>query len=143
MIAIASMLITVILLSIVAYVAREYFTLRESNAIDLLFRVVVLVLGVGSIYWRRKSLAKPRLEAVAATAGVLGLIAHLEKSTIQVAIIGTAIACLGFLTTLVTGNELYTYWAGIIAVIVLMFHYPRKALWRSIIETTQSAAKSP
>lgn len=128
------MLIGVVLLSVVAFVARDHFTQRENTTVDLVFRVVVLILGVGSIYWRRRYLSAARLEAVAATGGKIGLISYLERSTLKVAMLGDAIAFLGFITTVITGNELYTYWAGVIALIVLVFHYPRKSLWVQTVE---------
>lgn len=136
-----SMLVGVILLSLVAYFVRDRFTFREDKSIDLAFRVVVLVLGLGSIYWRRRSLTAPRLEAVAATEGKLGLINYLEKATLKVAVLGDAIAVVGFITTALTGNELYTYWAAVIAIVVLILHYPRKSVWQKTLEAFPAGSK--
>ncbi|HSD47925.1 MAG TPA: hypothetical protein VLB87_14960, partial [Pyrinomonadaceae bacterium] len=61
--------------------------------------------------------------------GVSGLVRTLEKTTIQLAILAESIATIGFVTTLITGNQLYTYWSGAIAAVVLVYCYPTKSSW--------------
>ena len=62
-----------------------------------------------------------RLQDIAGVAGVTGLIKTLEKTTLQLALFAAAIALIGFIVTLIQGNELYTYWSCAIAVVVLIY----------------------
>jgi hypothetical protein len=45
------------------------------------------------------------------------------------AVLAEAIATIGFIVTLITGNELYTYWSCAIAIVVLVYCYPTKSSW--------------
>ena len=46
-----------------------------------------------------------------------------------VAVDGFDTAAIGFIATLMTGNERYSYWAGAIAVVVFIYSYPTKSSW--------------
>jgi hypothetical protein len=82
-----------------------------------------------------------RLQDIAGLAGVSGLLKTLEKTTIQLAVLGALIASVGFVTTLMTGNDWYTYWAGAIAVIVFVYCYPTKQSWlRAVYRFTDKPA---
>ena len=92
-------------------------------------RIVILILGLGAVVWRRTKFQPMRLQDIAGLAGVSGLIKTLEKTTIQIALLGASIAVIGFIATLLTGNERYSYWAGAIAVVVFIYSYPTKSSW--------------
>lgn len=125
-----ALFITTILLSVLAFVARPYLEEKPPNLpLDFGVRIVVLMLGLGAIVWRRNKFSAMRLQDITGLAGVSGLIRTLEKTTIQLAILAEAIATIGFVTTIVTGNELYTYWSGAIAAVVLVYCYPTKSSW--------------
>jgi hypothetical protein len=96
-------------------------------------RILVLVLGLGTIIWRRNKLSPMRLQDITGLQGVSGLVKTLEKVTIQMAILAESIATIGFVVTLVTGNELYTYWSGAIAAVVLVYCYPTKSSWLRMV----------
>jgi hypothetical protein len=82
-----------------------------------------------------------RLQDITGLTGVTGLLKTLEKTTIQLALLGAAIAIIGFIATLMTGNERYTYWAGAIAVIVFVYCYPTKQSWlRTLYRFTEQAS---
>jgi FtsH-binding integral membrane protein len=123
------LIVATILLSVVAFLARPYFTEQPNIVIDMAVRIVILVLGLGAIVWRRTKFQPMRLQDVFGIEGVTGLLKTLEKTTIQLAVLGAAIASIGFVTTLVTGNERYTYWAGAISIIVFVYCYPTKQSW--------------
>lgn len=74
-----------------------------------------------------------RLQDIVGVAGVKGLIQTLEKTTIQIALFAVAITAIGFIATLITGNEWYTYWASAIAVIVFIYCYPLKSSWMAAV----------
>ena len=124
------LLVATILLSVLAFLARPYFSKQADSAnINIAVRIVILILGLGAVAWRRTKFQAMRLQDIAGLAGVSGLLKTLEKTTIQLALLGAAIASVGFVTTLATGNDLYTYWASAIAVVVFVYCYPFKSSW--------------
>lgn len=137
------LLVATVLLSVLAFVAKPYFTERPNVVLDMAVRIVILVLGLGAVVWRRTKFQTMRLQDIAGLAGVSGLLKTLEKTTIQLALLGTAIATIGFIATLMTGNERYTYWAGAIAVIVFVYCYPTKQSWlRALYRFTEKPNES-
>jgi len=131
---VAGLFIATVLLSIVAFLARPYLIEKPPNLpLDMAVRILVLVLGLGTIIWRRNKLSPMRLQDIAGLQGVSGLVKTLEKVTIQMAILAESIATIGFIVTLVTGNELYTYWSGAIAAVVLVYCYPTKSSWLRMV----------
>ena len=123
------LLIATILLSVVAFLGRPYFTEQPNLVLDMAVRIVILILGLGAVAWRRTKFHAMRLHDIVGLAGVTGLLKTLEKTTIQLALLGAAIASVGFIATLATGNERYTYWAGAIAAVVFVYCYPTKTSW--------------
>jgi hypothetical protein len=135
------LLVATVLLSVLAFLARPYLTERPNVVLDMAVRIVILVLGLGAVVWRRTKFQTMRLQDIAGLAGVTGLLKTLEKTTIQLALLGAAIATIGFIATLMTGNERYTYWAGAIAVIVFVYCYPTKQSWlRALYRFTEKPA---
>lgn len=127
---VVGLLIATVLLSIIAFVSRQYLVEKPPNLpLDWATRILVLFLGLGAIVWRRNRFSAMRLQDIAGVAGVAGLIKTLEKTTIQLALLAVAIALIGFVVTLIQGNELYTYWSCAIAVVVLIYSYPTKSSW--------------
>jgi FtsH-binding integral membrane protein len=135
------LLVATILLSVVAFLARPYFTEQPNVVLDMAVRIVILILGLGAVVWRRTKFQTMRLQDIAGLTGVTGLLKTLEKTTIQLALLGAAIASIGFVATLMTGNERYTYWAGAIAVIVFIYCYPTRQSWlRALYRFTEKPA---
>jgi hypothetical protein len=82
-----------------------------------------------------------RLQDIVGLAGIPGLLKTLEKTTVQLALLGAGIALIGFIATLTTGNDRYTYWAGAIAMIVFVYCYPTKQSWlRALYRFTEKSA---
>jgi hypothetical protein len=136
------LLVATILLSVLAFLAKPYFTEKPNVVLDMAVRIVILCLGLGAVVWRRTKFQTMRLQDIAGLAGVSGLLRTLEKTTIQLALLGAGIATIGFIATLMTGNERYTYWAGAIAVIVFVYCYPTKQSWlRALYRFTEQIAK--
>jgi hypothetical protein len=135
------LLVATVLLSVLAFLARPYLSEQPNNVIDIAVRLVILSLGLGAVVWRRTKFQTMRLQDIAGLAGFSGLLKTLEKTTIQLALFGAAIASIGFVTTLTTGNERYTYWTGAIAVIVFIYCYPTKQSWlRALYRFTEQAS---
>jgi hypothetical protein len=123
------LLVATILLSVVAFLARPYFIEKPNPPLDIGVRIAILMIGLGAIVWRRTKFAPLRLQDIVGLAGVSGLLQTLEKTTIQVALFAVTITAIGFVSTLMTGNDWYTYWASAIAVILLLYGYPLKGSW--------------
>ena len=135
------LLVATILLSVVAFLAKPYFSEQPNVVLDMAVRIVILILGLGAVVWRRTKFQTMRLQDIAGLAGVTGLLRTLEITTIQLALLGAAIASIGFIATLMTGNERYTYWAGAIAVIVFVYCYPTRQSWlRALYRFTEKPA---
>ena len=123
------LLVATILLSVLAFLGRPYFTEKPNPPLDIAVRIVILFMGLGSVAWRRRKFNAMRLNAIVGVDGVTGLLKTLEKTTVQIALMGAAIAAIGFVSTFMTGNERYSYWSGAIAIIVFIYCYPTKASW--------------
>ena len=128
------LMVATILLSIVAYLSRPYLYEQANPPLLMAVQLLILALGLGSVIWRRTKLSTMRLHDIAGLAGPSGLLKTLEKTTLQMALFGAAIAVIGFISTLTMGSEMYTYWAGAIALVVFAFSYPRKAFWKRVVD---------
>ena len=124
-----SLLVAVILLSVLAFVSQKFLTQRNNASLDMAARISMLIFGLGAIALRRTRSAKMRLQDIAALRGTSGLIISLQKTTLLVAMIGLAVALIGFASTLLTGAPLYTYQAGVVAAAVLLYGYPVRSSW--------------
>jgi hypothetical protein len=135
------LLVATVLLSVVAFLSDAYLIEKPNPPLDIAVRIVILIFGLGAVVWRRTKFQPMRLQDIAGVAGVTGLIKTLEKTTIQIALIGAAIAAIGFIATLLTGNERYSYWSGAIAVVVFIYSYPTKSSWlRALYRFTEKSA---
>ena len=131
---VAGLLVAVVLLSAVAFFGRRFFTQQQNPLLDVGLRIVILILGLGAIVLRRTRFATLRLQDIGALKGATGLLATLEKTTLQLALLGAGIGALGFIGTVVTGNDIYTYWAGLISIVVLLYCYPSRKAWKTTVE---------
>ena len=130
-----SLLVAVILLSVLAFVSQKFLTPRNSLSLDMTFRVIIPILGLGAIALRRTRLAKMRLQDIAAIRGASGLLVTLQKTALLMALIGIAVAVIGFVCTLMTGQVWYTYTAGVVAAAVLLFYgYPLRPSWEQAVQ---------
>lgn len=138
------LIVATILLSIVAYLGKSYFRQQVNPPLDIAVRIVILGLGLGAVVWRRTKFQPARLKDIASLGGVSALVQTLEKTTLQIALLAAAIALTGFIATLMTGNELYTFWSGAIAIVVLIYGYPTKSSWfRTVARYTDPQTDVP
>jgi hypothetical protein len=137
---VAGILVAVVLLSVVSFLGRDYFKQQQNPTLDIALRIAILMLGLGAVVLRRTRFSTMRLQDIGALQGSTGLLATLEKTTIQLALMGAAIAVLGFVDTLVTEND---YWAGLIAVVVLLYCYPTRKSWFRTVQLFANPASEP
>lgn len=118
-----------VLLSILAFIGRRFLVPKPDPVVDAAWKITIVILGLGSIAFRRTKFSTMRLRDVGGVGGATGLLDTLAGTTFKVAIIGVAIALSGFIATLLTGNDRYTYGAGLIAVVVLLYCLPTRSSW--------------
>jgi membrane associated rhomboid family serine protease len=131
---VVSLLVAVILLCVLAFVSQKFLTQRNNPSLDIAVRVSILIFGLGAIALRRTKFAKMRLQDIGALQGASGLIVTLQRTTLLVALIGIAIAIIGFVSTLMTGTSAYTYLAGVVAAAVLLYGYPVRSAWEQAVQ---------
>jgi hypothetical protein len=146
---ILSLLVAVVLLCVLARVSQKFLTPRIDSSLEIAVRVSILIFGLGAIALRRTQFAKMRLQDIAALRGASGLLITLQRTTLRVAMIGAAIAMIGFVSTLLSGITLFTYQAGVVAAAVLLYAYPVRSSWEQAIrrytppEEDTSAVEKP
>jgi hypothetical protein len=118
-----------VLLSVLAFIIRRFLVPTIDSSVDLVWKVLIVTLGLGSIAFRRTMFSTMRLRDIGGVSGAEGLLNTLAGTTLKVAFIGAAIAVSGFVATLLTGNDRYTYGAGLIAVVVLLYCLPTRSSW--------------
>lgn len=99
-------------------------------------RIVAAIFAFGAIVYRRTKFSAMRLQDIAALRGTSGLLLTLQKTTVHVALIGGALAVMGFVASLLTGAS-SDKWLGIIALAVLFYAYPRRSAWQRVVDATQ------
>jgi len=140
---VASLLVAVVLLCVLAFVSQKFLIQRNNSSVDIAVRVTMLVFGLGAIALRRTKFANMRLQDIGALQGPSGLLITLQRTTLRVAMIGIAIAVIGFVSTLATGTALYTYQAGVVGVAVLLYGYPVRASWDQALKRFAPQENSP
>lgn len=131
---VGGLLIATILLSVVAFLGKQYLRQQNNPPLEMALRISVGMLGLGAIIWRRNKFSSMRLQDIGALQGAAGLIRTFEKTTLQLACAAAGMALLGFVATLLSGNEYYTYWASAIGVIILIYSYPTKTSWTRAVQ---------
>ena len=130
---VVGLLVATVLLGLVAFLSKKFLTPQSNPSLDIAVRITIMIFGLGSIVLRRTRFSTMRLQDIGALGGASALLRTLEKTTLQVAMIGAALTLLGFVATLMTGNDFYTYGAGIIAIVILLYCFPTKASWQRTI----------
>ena len=129
-----SLLVGVVLVCVLAFVSQKLLIQRNNSSVEIVVRVSILMFGLGAIALRRTQFAKMRLQDIAALQGASGLIITLQRTTLRVAMIGAAIAIIGFASTIWTGITPYTYQAGVVAAAVLLYGYPVRSAWEQAVK---------
>lgn len=124
-----SLVLGVVLLSVLAYVSKRFLIPKTNPSLDIAVRITILIFGLGAVALRRTKFAAMRLQDIGALKGASGLLITLQRTTLQVAGLGTVIALVGFIATLMTANDFYAYGAGLVAVAVLLYCYPTRTSW--------------
>lgn len=106
-------------------------------------RFAIVFLGAGAVVFRRTRFSAMRLQDIGALRGPAGLLDTLQTTTVIVALIAAVIAVLGFLISVMTGAGTDMLYMGVIAVAVLLYAYPRRAAWESVVRATADGEGDP
>jgi multisubunit Na+/H+ antiporter MnhF subunit len=128
------LLIGTALLALITLLAKNHLRQQPNPSLDIALRITILIFGLGSVALRRTKFSAMRLQDIGALRGPAGLLDTLEKTTLKVAFLGATIAVMGFVTTLLTGNEYYTYIAVFLGAIVLLYCFPTRSSWQRTLQ---------
>ena len=128
-------LVLAFLLLVIAYFGAASIYRPGDPGLVMGLRIVIVVFGLGVFVLRRTRFAAMRLKDVAAVKGPSGLLKTLQDTTIQCASIGGAIALMGFIITIRTGDWTDMLRAAGVSAIVLIYCYPFRSAWqRALIQ---------
>jgi len=131
---IGGFIVLTLLLLVIAFTSHEaLYRPVGSPALPGALRIAILFFGFGAITLRRTRFSAMRLQDIAALRGISGLLKTLQGTTVQVAMLGLAIALMGFIGTMLTNNEYEMLRAGLIAIAVLIYCYPRLSSWQRVV----------
>lgn len=97
------------------------------------FYVASLFLALASIAYRRAQLRPMRLEGLAGVGGVNGLVKHLVTTTLISAFLAEVIGLLALLVAIMGASPRDVLTMGIVALIVTLSAYPRRAAWQDTV----------
>lgn len=136
-------MVATILLAIAAYISKSFLRQQTNPSLDIVLRITILIFGLGSIALRRTRFATMRLQDIGGLGGAPALLRTLEKTTLQVALIGAAISTMGFTATLLTGNDFYTYGGTLVGIFVMLYCFPTRSSWRRTLEQFAPVTPDP
>jgi hypothetical protein len=119
-------------LLVLAYFAAEKLFRPNDPSMIMGLWIAILVFGLGAFVLRRTRFATMRLKDIAALKGMSGLLKSLHDTTIQIAFIGGAIALMGFIVTILTGDWTSMLRAAGVSAIVLIYGYPFRSAWERV-----------
>jgi hypothetical protein len=128
-----SLLVGAVLLCVLAFVSQKSLTQRSNPSLHMGVLIAILILGFCAVAFRRTKFAAMRLQDIAGLQGPSGLLISLQKTTLRVALIGVAVALIGFGATLYLGDPAYTYRAAVVAAGVFLYGYPVRVSWEQAV----------
>ena len=98
------------------------------------FYAAAAALAIGSIVLRRAQLHRMKLETVATTRGVDGLIKHLLNATIIAAALAEVIGVLALAVVFFGGDQNDVIRLGVVALLISLYNYPRRSAWQRAVD---------
>jgi hypothetical protein len=126
-------------LIVIGFVSSESLHRPGDPSLAMALWIAILIFGLGSFVLRRTRFQTMRLRDIASLRGISGLLATLQGTTIQVAFIGGAIALMGFVVMIMTGNKYDMLRAGGVAIIVLLYAYPQRSAWQRLVQAIEQS----
>lgn len=138
------LLAVTLLLIVIAFFGKDRFGNKPTSSLDIPVKIIIVIFGLGAVALRRTRFSAMRLQDLGALGGSTALLTTLAKTTVQLAILAGVLVLTGFIATVLTSNDFYTYGAGLIAVVVLLYAYPTQSSWeRTIRKFTPDYEENP
>ena len=134
--------LTVALMGLAFFSAETLYRPGFDPSLAMGLWIAILIFGLGSFVLRRTRLQRMRLQDIAALRGLSGLLASLQATTLQIAFIGGAIALMGFVVTIMTGNKFDMLRAGGVALIVLLSAFPQRTAWQNLVRSIEQSGEA-
>lgn len=144
----AVIIVVALTLSVVVYAGAGLLILRARGPVSqaelpYMFYGAAAALAIGSIVIRRAQLHRMRLEVVAGTRGVEGLIKHLSGATLVAAAMGEVIGMLALVVAFFGGGPSDVIRIGAVALVVSVYNYPRRAAWQRAVDYFSATLPAP
>ncbi len=118
--------------------AAFFWTFRiETNLSEqdyLTLWVGVLFIALGGFILRRMFFNWERLKNISLLKGISGVLRTLQRNSIILSVFALLVGIIGFLISIFTGNDFDLLRAGSVALVVFLINFPRKKVWKTIIE---------
>lgn len=95
--------------------------------------VVIIFLALGAFILRRTFFRWDRLKDIALLKGIGGLLRTLQINAVILGLSAMLLAMVGGAITFLTGETFEMLRAGIVALIVFLINFPRRAVWKKIV----------
>jgi hypothetical protein len=96
--------------------------------------VIALILALSSVVLRRTQLGPGKLHEVGSARGGQGVARHLLNFTLISAALGEAVAILGLMLTMLSGDSMDVIRLAAVALVVVLLAYPRRTSWDRAVE---------
>jgi hypothetical protein len=139
--AVGAMLGLTVALVATAFVAGDSLYRPADRSLPMALIIAILISALGSFVLRRTRFQDARLLDIAALRGISGVLETLQKTTVQVAFIGGAIALMGFVVAIIApeNGKIHMLSAGGVAAIVLLSAYPRRGAWQRLVKAIEQS----
>ena len=104
-------------------------TSSTSGVTQVVFTVIVLVIGIGAIMLRRFMFRAAKLETIQVRSGIKGLLAYLSQISVTLAFVADFAAICGFISGMLTGDTAHSSSLILVGVVILAVSFPRRAAW--------------
>jgi predicted lysophospholipase L1 biosynthesis ABC-type transport system permease subunit len=130
---VAGFIVLTLVLLAVAFAGKDFIYRQGDPTLVGVLWIAIVIFAIGSLVLRRTKFSAMRLQDIAALRGIGGLLRSLQSTTLQVACMGAAIALMGFIITMFTGDPRDMLRAAGVALIVLLYCYPRRSAWQRVV----------
>jgi hypothetical protein len=134
----AVMIVSLLAMSVVVYTVIGFVLTQSSSGspsdMRAPFLIAALALSFASIGLRRVMLGRTRLESVAASRGLNGVIGYIFNMTIISSAIGETIGILALTVSFLGGQQTDVLILGAIGLMIVLSNYPRRAAWTNTLE---------
>lgn len=129
----ASLGLSVALIGI-AFTFGERFFRYSENTYSIAVWTFIVILAIGVLVLKRMRFAASRLYDISILRGAGGMLKDMQSTTITIASLGGAIALLGFIVMIQSGDKYQMLRAGLVAIFVLLYSYPQKSAWLRVLQ---------